>query len=223
MSDFFSRPAPQQAVPGDLTGGRQQILDALFGPNGGNSPSAAPTWSPYGANRTRGGAWTGSISGGANGTSGANSALGQLLGLTGANGGTPGGDVLGPLRAASDQRLNDQISQLNSQGGRFSTGNLFGNMDLRARSQNDFNLLGAQVLEHGRDRQLQSILALLGPVLGPTFGGPFTQGSSGFDNLLGLINSASGFIPGTGARGGTGGGSLGGPTSFGSGGYGYGT
>lgn len=111
--------------------------------------------------------------------------------------------MLGPLGAASNQRLNDQIGALNaSSPGRFSSANIYAQGQLRERSQNDFNLLASQVLEHGRDRQLQAIMALLGPAMGPTFGGPFTQGSSGFENFLGLLDTGSNFLPGSGFGGG---------------------
>jgi len=119
--------------------------------------------------------------------------LGRLLNFTSET--NPGNSSLPALRASSDQRLNDQISQLNASApGRFSTANLYEQGRLRERSQEDFNLLSSQVLERGRDRQLQSILALLGPVFGPTFGGPFTQDPSGFENFLGLANAAGNFV-----------------------------
>jgi hypothetical protein len=167
MPHFFNRPAPQQAVPGDLSGLRSTILQVLQG--GGAAQHQ-------------------------------NGVLGQLLGLTGAQGGTPGGDVLGPLSASFHQNLTDALSQINNQGGRFSTGNAYLSGQAAQRSLNDFNLLGSQVLEHGRDRQLSAIMGLLGPTLQPTFGGPFTQQSSGFENLLGLANAASNFIPGNGGK-----------------------
>lgn len=190
MSNFFNRSDPKQAVPGDLAGGRDAIIRALFG-NGGQAPG-------------QGGGPIGWMSGQATGQGpqqyrnnlggtgqGQNSVLNNLLGLTSDQ--TPGGDVLGPLRASSDQRLNDLITEQNANSpARFSTANAYQNSQLIQRSQQDFNLLGAQVLERGRDRQLQAIMGLLGPVLGPTFGGPFTQNASGFENFLGLINAGAG-------------------------------
>lgn len=118
--------------------------------------------------------------------------MGQLLGLT--SGDTPGGDVLGPLAASSNTRLNEQIGELNaSSPGRFSSANLYEQGRLRARSQEDFNLLSAQVLESGRNRQLQAIQGLLSSVLGPAFGGPFTQQPSGWENLLGGVEAVGSF------------------------------
>lgn len=119
-------------------------------------------------------------------------ALTQLLGLINQK---PGEGVLGPLSNVFNTRLNDQISQLNaSSPGRFSTANLFQQGQLRQRSMDDFNLLGSQILERGQDRQLQAIMGLLGPTLGPTFGGPFTQNPSGFEHLLGGISSIAELI-----------------------------
>lgn len=216
MGDFFSRPAPQQAVPGDLAGLRNLLLQAITG--------NASAGDPHGEERTRLNAELqrlaagpqnrdvirriGSVRerlndigeappnlGGAGGQMGG--VLGQLLGMT-----QPGGGqgVLEPLRASSDRRLNDQITQLNASApGRFSSANLFTQGQLRERSQEDFNLLSAQVLERGEDRRLQAILSVLGPALGPTFGGPFVQNPSGFDNLLGAGQVAGGFfMPGMG-------------------------
>lgn len=117
--------------------------------------------------------------------------LGSLLGFTSEE--NPGSSSLPALRASADQRLGDQIAELNaSSPGRFSSANLYEQGRLRERSQEDFNLLSSQVLEQGRNRQLQSILALLGPVFGPTFGGPFMQNPSGWENLLGGVGAASG-------------------------------
>ena len=121
--------------------------------------------------------------------------LGILASLFG--GGNPAEGVLGPLRASADERLEDQIGQLNaSSPGRFSSANLYTQGQLRRGSQNDFNLLSSQVLQQGQDRQLQTLMALLGPTLNPTFGGPFTQGASGFDHLLGGIGTVLPFIGG---------------------------
>ena len=160
MSVFFDRPAPKQAVPGDLAGLRDTILRSILGGTAARDQ------------QHRGGV------------------LGDLLGLT--SGATPGGDVLGPLRASADTRLNDQINELNaSSPGRFSSANIFAQGQLRERSQEDFNLLSAQVLEQGRNRQLAAIQGLLGSALGPTFGGPFTQDPSGWENLLGGISSVA--------------------------------
>lgn len=146
-------------------------------------------------------------------------ALGGLQGLADAN--TPGGDVLGPLKAVSDQNLQDNIAGLNaSSPGRFSSANLYAQGQLRQRSMNDFNLLGSQVLEHGRDRQLQAIMAILGPALGPTFGGPFTQGQSGFGNLLGGIDSIANLLGALKGGSGSGGGHSTQNGGFGGAGYG---
>ena len=72
---------------------------------------------------------------------------------------------------------------------------------------------------------MQAIMGLLGPAMGPTFGGPFTQGSSGFDNFLGLLDAGSNFINPFGGGGKpkvtTGGGRLNG-TSPNWGGWGWG-
>lgn len=222
MGNFFSRSDPQQAVPQDLAGLRALLLQSLTGNAGAGDP--------HGEERTRltaelqrlqsGGAAPGASRadvarriadvqerlrdigdappslGGQGGQVGG--VLGQLLGMT-----QPGGGegVLKPLRASADTRLNDQITQLNaSSPGRFSSANLFAQGQLRERSQEDFNLLSAQVLERGEDRRLQSILSLLGPALGPAFGGPFTQNPSGWENLLGGVNAAGSLIPGGGGK-----------------------
>lgn len=162
----------------------------------------------------------------------------------------PGGDVLDPLSAIFGRNLTDQIQQLNaSSPGRWSSANIEQQGRLRERSTGDFNLLAQQIMEQGRQRQLQAastlgvlsgqagqnpfqrllgagqlgtqqtqlaqqqsqfsqqqqlqaIMAILGPILGPTFGGPFTQGASGFENLLAAGQTASGFIPFAGGGGG---------------------
>lgn len=143
--------------------------------------------SPFGT--TRGG--------GQNPSSRTRSVLEDLLGLT--SGANPGGDVLGPLSQQYQQNLDYGLSAINaSSPGRFSTANTYTQGQFTQRALNDYNVLAAQVLEHGRDRQLQAIMGLLGPVLGPTFGGPFTQNASGFENLLGGIGAVAGGIPGLG-------------------------
>jgi hypothetical protein len=139
--------------------------------------------------------------------------LGALMGLI--NPGTPGGDVLGPLSAQFRQNLDYGLSAMNASApGRFSTANNFTQGQFTQRSLNDYNVLAQQSLEQGRNRQLQAIMELLGPVMSPTFGGPFTQDASGFENFLGFLNTASGFIPFGGDRdsggGGGGGGVMGG-------------
>lgn len=96
--------------------------------------------------------------------------------------------MLNPLRQVSDDRLKTNISKINSQGGRWSSANLYQQGGAVQQSQNDFNLLASQILERGQDRRMQGIMGLLGQTLGPTFGGPFTQGSSGFENALGLLS-----------------------------------
>lgn len=131
---------------------------------------------------------------------------GGLLEILAGIGGNPGQqeadvqNILNPLRASYQTNLNDQIGQLNaSSPGRFSSANLYQQGQLRERSLTDFNVLEGQVRDRAQsrsqDRQMQAILALLAPVLGPTFGGPFTQGSSGFDNFLGLLGAGSSFLP----------------------------
>lgn len=194
MSDFFDRPDPQQAVPRDLDPLRQAILQAILGSGGQRKTPTATGWQTQGQ------------------TDGGNGGLDALLGFI--NQDTPGGDVLGPLRESFDSRLNDQIGEMNaSTPGRFSSANIYQQGQLRQRSLQDYNTLAAQVLDQGRSRQLQAIMGLLGPAMGPTFGGPFTQGASGFDNLLGLIGTVGQF---------TGGGSGGSSSPIGSGGYGFG-
>lgn len=183
MPGFFDRPDPQQAVPGDLGGIRQSIIDLLMG--GRTGPSKSLGGATYQPGRSGGG-------------------LEALLGFM--NEQTPGGDILGPLGEVFNTRLNDNISQMNaSTPGRFSSANLYQQGQLRQRSMQDYNLLASQVLNQGRDRQLQAIMGLLNPVLGPTFGGPFTQGSSGFEHLLGGIGAVA-QIPGLGGMLGGGGG-----------------
>lgn len=176
MPGFFDRPDPQQAVPRDLAPFRQALLNAILGGTTGNNP--------YGKQR------------GVPDRQGGGGGLEALLGL--ATGPNPGGDVLGPLGDVFDTRLNDSISELNaSSPGRFSSANIYQQGQLRQRALSDYNLLASQVLEQGRNRQLQALGMLLGPAMGPTFGGPFTQGASGFDSLLGLIGTV-GQIPGIG-------------------------
>lgn len=136
----------------------------------------------------------------------AGQSLGILSGLLGlASNETPGGDVLGPLADQYRQNLDYGLAQINaSSPGRFSTANTYMQGQFTQRALNDYNVLAAQVLEQGRNRQLQAIMALLGPVLGPTFGGPFTQGSSVWENLLGGAQVASNFFGGGGGMGGGG-------------------
>ena len=208
MGFLFNRPAPKQAVPGDLGGGRQQIINAIFG-GGASGPTAGGLNRSFlGAGQLPGGQGPGQYLAA---NQGGGNVLQQLLGLTGAQGGTPGGDVLGPLYDLNQQHLNDQITQMNSSSpNRFSSTNLYEQGQLRQRSNTDFNALASQVLEHGRDRQLQAIMGLLGPVLGPTFGGPFTQDASLWENLLGGVQAAGSLMGGgagaaAGAAGGGGG------------------
>ncbi len=207
---LFNRPAPQQAVPRDLIGGRQQILDVLFGPSQQSygqfanqqrinqisrgkqqaNPGAYQSYQRYLASQ-QGGGTAGQSMG----------ILGELLGLT--SGDTPGGDVLGPLQNVFRQNLDYGISAINAGApGRFSTGNTYAQGQFTQNALNDFNLVAANVLEQGRNRQLQAIMGLLNPVLGPTFGGPFTQDSSIWENLLGGAGAVAGFLPVGGGRGG---------------------
>jgi hypothetical protein len=51
-------------------------------------------------------------------------------------------------------------------------------------------------------QQMQALLALLQPMLGAAYGGPMTQGTSGFQNLLSLAQTVSSFIPFGGSRSG---------------------
>ena len=51
-------------------------------------------------------------------------------------------------------------------------------------------------------QQMQALMALLGPLLGAAYGGPMTQGQSGFQNLLSLAQTVSSFIPMGGSRSG---------------------
>lgn len=75
--------------------------------------------------------------------------------------GVPGGDVLDPLRAVSDRRLNEQLQQLGaSVPGRFSTAAIYEQGRTRANSLQDFNLLASQIMEQGRSRQLQAAQTL---------------------------------------------------------------
>ena len=216
MGFLFNHPDPKQAVPQDLGGLRSAILQAILGIGGGGaaSPQGRSPGSAIGLggfpglpgmgvaglggqpqNQRPGGPAQYLGSSGKFGGSGQGGVLGALLGLT--NSQTPGGDVLGPLSAVFNQNLNDQISGLNaSSPGRFSTANLYEQSQLRQRSMNDYNLLASQVLEQGRQRQLQAIMALLGPVLGPTFGGPFTQEASPWENVLGGAQTVAGFLGG---------------------------
>ena len=195
MPGFFEQPSPQQAVPGDLEPFRQAIIAALLGT--GAPGQALPGFgtafggihAPGLSRPTRGPGQPPAEIGGL---------LGELLGL-----GTNPNEALGPLRASADQRLQDQIAENNANSpGRFSSAQMYTNSELQRRSNNDFNLLSSQVLEQGRNRQLQAIMALLGPAIGPTFGGPFIQESGGMGALGGLLDIASQFIPGGGiARG----------------------
>ena len=203
MPGLFDQPAPQQAVPGDLEPFRQAIIAALLGT--GAPGQALPGFgtafggihAPGLSRPTRGPGQPPAEIGGL---------LGELLGL-----GTNPNEALGPLRASADQRLQDQIAENNANSpGRFSSAQMYTNSELQRRSNNDFNLLSSQVLEQGRNRQLQAIMALLGPAIGPTFGGPFTQQASPFQNVLGLLDSASNFLPGGGLNFGGGGGGSGG-------------
>lgn len=60
----------------------------------------------------------------------------------------------------------------------------------------------AQLGMQSQGQQMQALLALLGPLLGAAYGGPMTQGPSGFQNLLSLGQTVSSFIPFGGGRGG---------------------
>ena len=194
---LFNRPAPQQAVPADLAGGRQQIIDLLFG-----SPGMT------GRDRMR---FIGQAGGNLRGARGIGQQavqnapqrslgiLGDLLGLT--SSATPGGDVLGPLSQQFQQNLDYGLSAINaSSPGRFSTANTYTQGQFTQRALTDYNVLASQVLEHGRDRQLRAIMGLLNPAMGPMFGGPFTQDASPWENILGGVQTL----------GGLGGGGLGG-------------
>jgi len=121
--------------------------------------------------------------------------MGELLGLIG----NPGAN-LGPLSAQYRDNLDYGLSQINaSSPGRFSTANAYTQGQFTQRSLNDYNVLAQQTLEQGRNRQLQAIMALLGPVMGPMFGGPFTQGASPWEDLLGGAQAIAGMgIPGLG-------------------------
>ena len=198
MPGLFEQPSPQQAVPGDLEPFRQAIIAALLGtsipgqPIRGFGTAFGGINAPGLSRPTRGPDQPVPEIGGL---------LGELLGL-----GTDPNEALGPLRASADQRLNDQIAENNANSpGRWSSAQMYTNSELQRRSNNDFNLLSSQVLEQGRNRQLQAIMALLGPAIGPTFGGPFTQGTSGFQDFLGLLE-VGGNVAGTIATGGIGGG-----------------
>lgn len=176
--------------------------------------------------------------------------------------GTPGSDVLDPLRAVANRNLNDSLGQMTATApGRWNTAALYNQGQARTRAEQDFNLLASQIMEQGRQRQLQAantlgvlantagnapfqrlgqatelgqaqtgmslqnqqfgqqqqlqgLMAILQLLGGPTFGGPFTQGASGWENFLGGLQTVSGFMkPGGGQPQAQGSGNLGTPTS----------
>ena len=55
--------------------------------------------------------------------------------------------------------------------------------------------MGLQNQQFNQQQQLAAIMALLGPAMGPTFGGPFVQNPSGFENFLGLLSTLAAFVP----------------------------
>lgn len=187
---LFDKPAPQQAVPGDLRQFRNAVIDALLGTGGGNRQTYLSdvftgggrgvfgSTQPLGALRPGG---PQQMAAGGNPAGQTQGVLGDLLGLTS----TPAPD-LASLGTLFNRNLNDQITAMNaSTPGRWSSANLWQQGQLRERSMQDFNVLASQIQQQGRSQQLAAIMALLGPVLGPSFGGPFTQGASPWENILG--------------------------------------
>lgn len=108
--------------------------------------------------------------------------IGQLAGMGQSN---PGQQVLGPLQTQFHQNLADALSQVQANNPHFSTGASYLGGQTAGHALNDYNVLSAQVLQQGQDQQLKAIMSLLGPALGPAFGGPFTQGSSPWESILG--------------------------------------
>lgn len=194
MGFLFNRPAPQQAVPSDLAGGRNDIIRAIFGatPNAGQTRLGRRYGVGQYGQAQQGGGPAGQTQ----------NVLESLLGLTS----NPGAN-LEPLGAQFRQNMDYALSQINgSTPGRFSTANSYIQGQASQRALNDYNVLAANLLEQGRNRQLSAIMGLLGPVLGPMFGGPFTQNASPWENILGGAQTIAQFIPGIGGIPGLGGG-----------------
>lgn len=104
---------------------------------------------------------------------------------------------LAPLQAQFRDNLDYAMSAINaSSPGRFSTANAYTQGQASQRAINDYNVLAANLMEQGRNRQLNAIMGLLGPVLGPMFGGPFTQDASPWENILGGAQSIAGLAGG---------------------------
>lgn len=111
----------------------------------------------------------------------------------------------GNTRQRSAQDFNLLASQIMEQGRarQIQAANMLGVLSGQA-GMNPFQRaasatgLGLQ----GQGQQIQALMSLLQPMLGAAYGGPMIQGTSGFENLLALAQTASSFIPGGGGRSG---------------------
>ena len=80
------------------------------------------------------------------------------LAMQGDTSNIPGFDVLNAAGPIFSRNLSDSLSKTNNQGARFSSTNDAQNRLLKQQGLQDFNLFAQQVLEAGRQRQLQGIL-----------------------------------------------------------------
>lgn len=87
-----------------------------------------------------------------------NAATLSMQGGLGSATGIPGFDVLNAAGPVFSRNLTDSLARTNNQGARFSSTNDAQNRVLQQQGLADFNMFAQQVLEGGRQRQLQGIL-----------------------------------------------------------------
>jgi hypothetical protein len=149
------------------------------------------------------------------------STLAQQGALGGANA-IPGFDVLSALGPVFQRNLTEALGRQNEVGPRFASAAQRESRTLEQQGLQDFNVLAQQILEQGRQRQLQGMLgygqlqlgaqqnqlAALGPLLQALFGGGLsggiTVGPSALGQLAGLAGSGAALATSLRRPGGTG-------------------
>jgi len=235
FGNLTRQPDPQQAVPQDLQGYRQNMI--------GQSPEWMKFLSGIGTGKGKGQAGDLQRMGnnsimqslGSNPEMDAlNTALPSILRMLQGD----GTDVVNALRPVSDQNLNDSLNQMRAGvPNRMSGAAMFQEGATRQRSANDFNLLAQQAMEQARGRQLQAsntlgvlsgqagmggytramgaaqsgtaqqeqqmraLMALLNPQSQAAFGGPMTQGPSGWEELMAFVRTVGPLIAQSGGGG----------------------
>jgi hypothetical protein len=200
MGFLFNQPAPQQAVPGDLADFRRGLI-GLLGSGGNTGILSQLAHGGYGSTlqQQSGTGIMQYLNQAAPEQQALNTAMPALQQILSG----PGAGVLDPLKASFQQNLGDQLSQLNaSTPGRFSSANLYQQGLTRERSLNDFNTLGANILQQGVQNQLGAANTL-GALSGQAGQAPFNrlataqqlgQGQSGMNlqALMSLLGLAGG-------------------------------